>query len=74
SQFNEGADEVVIKARGRAISRAVDTAEVVRTRFLHGVMPKDIRISTEHVEGHKGDMVKVSSIEIFLTKEAAEGE
>jgi len=37
-------------------------------------MPKDIRISTEHVEGHKGDMVKVSSIEIFLTKEAAEGE
>jgi len=69
SQFNEGADEVVIKARGRAISRAVDTAEVVRTRFLHGVRPKDIRTSTEELEGHRGDMVKVSSIEIFLGEE-----
>ncbi|RLG21485.1 DNA-binding protein Alba [Methanosarcinales archaeon] len=69
SQFNEGADEVVIKARGRAISRAVDTAEVVRTRFLQGVYPKEIKIGTEELEGHKGDMVKVSSIEIFLAKE-----
>lgn len=68
SQFNEGADEVVIKARGRAISRAVDTAEVVRTRFIHGVYPEYIRTSTEELEGHKGDMVKVSSIEIFLKK------
>jgi len=32
TQFNDGSDEVVVKARGRAISRAVDTAEVVRNK------------------------------------------
>jgi len=69
SQFNEGADEVVIKARGRAISRAVDTAEVVRTSFLKAVYPRIIEINTEELEGHRGDMVKVSSIEIFLGEE-----
>ncbi len=35
TQFNtSSSDEVVIKARGRAISRAVDTAEIVRNRFV----------------------------------------
>ncbi len=33
TQFNSGATEVSIKARGRAISRAVDVAEIVRKRF-----------------------------------------
>ena len=32
--FHGGAKEVSIKARGRAISRAIDVAEVVRHRFL----------------------------------------
>jgi len=34
TQFNNGADEVLIKARGRAISRAVDVAEISRNRSL----------------------------------------
>ena len=33
TQMNGGAPEVVLKARGRAISRAVDVAEIVRNRF-----------------------------------------
>ncbi|MBU4340189.1 MAG: DNA-binding protein Alba, partial [Euryarchaeota archaeon] len=33
-EFNNGANEVIIKARGKAISRAVDAAEVSRNRFL----------------------------------------
>jgi len=38
TQFNMGgSDEVVIKARGRAISRAVDTAEIVRNKFMKKV-------------------------------------
>jgi len=32
--FNKGANEVVIKARGRLISRAVDVAEITTRRFL----------------------------------------
>lgn len=66
-QFNNGASEVVVKARGRAISRAVDVAERVRNQFLPEAQPTDIRITTEEVEGERGT-VKVSAIEITLTK------
>jgi DNA-binding protein len=68
TQFNDGAKEVIIKARGRAISRAVDTAEVVRNRFLPDVQVKGIEIGTEELQGDKGENVNVSSIEIFLEK------
>ncbi len=67
TQFNTGAGEVVIKARGRAISRAVDVAEIVRKRFLTDVDVKDIQISTETVEGSE-DKANVSAIEITLAK------
>jgi len=66
TQFSNGADEVAIKARGKAISRAVDTAEIALNRFLQGVMKKEIRISTEEIETDDG-RTNVSSIEIVLT-------
>ncbi|MGZ7096546.1 MAG: DNA-binding protein Alba, partial [Methanobacterium sp.] len=34
TQMNNGSSEVMLKARGRAISRAVDVAEIVRNKFL----------------------------------------
>jgi len=69
TQFNtSGSDEVVIKARGRAISRAVDTAEIVRNRFVKDADVKDIKISTESMTNEEGRTSNVSSIEIFLTK------
>ena len=37
TQMNGGVPEVVLKARGRAISRAVDVAEIVRNRFITDV-------------------------------------
>ena len=40
TQFNNGAEEVAIKARGKAISRAVDTAEIALNRFLDNVAKK----------------------------------
>ena len=40
TQFNNGASEVAIKARGKAISRAVDTAEIALNRFLENVAKK----------------------------------
>ena len=69
TQFNmSGPDEVVIKARGRAISRAVDTAEIVRNRFVTDADVKDIKISTESMTNEEGRTSNVSSIEIYLTK------
>ncbi len=65
TQFNNGASEVAIKARGKAISRAVDTAEISLNRFLEGVTKKDIVISTEVIDTDSGK-TNVSSIEIVL--------
>ena len=68
TQFNiSNTDEVVIKARGRAISRAVDTAEIVRNRFIKNAELKDIKIGTESVTNEEGRTSNVSSIEIILT-------
>jgi DNA-binding protein len=65
--FNNDYDELAIKARGRAISRAVDVAEITRNRFVEGVKVKDIKISTEKVTNERGE-TSVSSIEIYLVK------
>ncbi len=67
TQFNNGAGEVVIKARGRTISRAVDVAEIVRNRFLTDLKPKSIKISTEVMQSGE-ESVNVSAIEILLGK------
>ena len=65
TQFNNGADEVLIKARGRAISRAVDVAEIARNRFLTEASVKDIAISTESLSTETGE-TNVSAIEITV--------
>ena len=67
TQFNGGSDEVAIKARGRAISRAVDTAEITRNRFMTNSKIKDIKIGTEAITNEEGRTSNVSSIEITLT-------
>jgi DNA-binding protein len=66
--MNSGVTEVVLKARGRAISRAVDVAEIVRNRFISDVDVKSIDISTEEIVGNEGTSSNVSAIEIKLSK------
>ncbi len=60
-------ESVVIKARGRAISTAVDAAEVTRTRFMNELTPT-VSIGTEKMEGEGGSTRNVSFIEITLRK------
>jgi len=62
----DNANEVIIKARGRAISRAVDAAEIVRNRFVTEAVVSDIKIGTESVTNDEGRTHNVSSIEIRL--------
>ncbi|HDS59664.1 MAG TPA: DNA-binding protein Alba [Thermoplasmatales archaeon] len=66
--FNQGATQMTLKARGRAISSAVDAAEIVRHRFLKDVTVGTISINTEEVTSKEGESRNVSSIEIVLTK------
>lgn len=68
TQFNNGANEVGIKARGKVISRAVDVAEIVRNRFMPEAKVKKIDIMTEELTSEDGSKSKVSAIEITLGK------
>lgn len=65
----KNASEVVVKARGKFISRAVDIAEVSAKRFLQGnVAIKDIKVDSEEFKNTEGKTIRVSTIEITLGK------
>ncbi len=66
TQMNSGTDEVILKARGKAISRAVDVAEIVRNRFMPDTKLGSIDISTEELPTSEGSSSNVSAIEIQL--------
>jgi DNA-binding protein len=67
--FQNGSDGVVLKARGRAITRAVDAAQIIANRYVPEVSVKSIRIDTEHVRNlESGGTTGVSSMEIHLSK------
>ncbi|KYH39581.1 MAG: DNA-binding protein [Candidatus Bathyarchaeota archaeon B26-2] len=69
TSFNSGAKKVVIKARGRAISRAVDTAELLRRSFARDVEIEKIEIGTEEItRSEEQQKSNVSTIEITLVK------
>ncbi|MEZ0394648.1 MAG: DNA-binding protein Alba [Desulfurococcaceae archaeon] len=65
--INQGVKEVYIKARGRAIGKAVDTVEIIRNRFLPGkVDVADIKIGSQTVTNPQGRQSRVSTIEIKI--------
>ena len=64
--LNKG-EECTVKARGRAISHAVDVCEILKNRFLKGTVYKEIRISTEQLKSEDGRENNVSSMEIVLS-------
>ena len=70
TQFNAGAREVIVKARGKAISRAVDTTEIALNRFLQDVDKNSVTTCTEMVDTENGK-TNVSSIEIILVSRSS---
>ncbi len=65
----KNAPEVIVKARGKFISRAVDVAEVAVKRFLVGQIDyKDIKVNSEEFENKEGKQVRVSTVDITLVK------
>jgi len=70
TQLNKNnAQEIVLKARGRAISRCVDTAEVLRRRFMADQLElKKISTDTEKITTKDGGQTNVSSMEIILAR------
>ena len=70
TSFHGGAKEVSVKARGRAINRAIDVVEVVRRRFLPDVKVISIGIGTDQISSQDegSGLTNVSTIEIILKR------
>ncbi|MEM2913057.1 MAG: DNA-binding protein Alba [Candidatus Bathyarchaeia archaeon] len=66
--FNSGAKRVVVKARGRSISRAVDVVELLRRAFLKDLNIEKIEIGTQEMSSPDRPKTNVSTIEISLVK------
>ncbi len=63
------AKEVIVKARGKFVSRAVDIAEIAAKRFLeHQIEVKGVSINSEEFKNKEGKQVRVSTIEVTLAK------
>ncbi len=66
TQFNDGQDVVHVKARGKAVSTAVDVAEMVRNRFIEDATVDDVDIGTDTIETDDGEEMNLSSIRIDI--------
>lgn len=67
TQFGDGQNKVLIKARGKSISKAVDIAQIVKNKFVKDIKVSDIAIGTEKISS-EGRELNVSTIEITLIK------
>jgi DNA-binding protein len=66
--FNSGADEVMVRARGQAITKAVDTVLMLRGSFIKDLEIEDIAIGSEEVTRLDGTRGSISTIEILLAR------
>ncbi len=68
--FNvSNAEQIVLKARGRAISTTVDVAEITRRQFLKDVEIDKIEIGSEDIQVKEENRTRtVSTIEITLKR------
>ena len=65
----QGAHEVILKARGKFITRCVDVAEVATKRFLTDqIRVADVHLGSEAFKSKEGKDIRVSTIEILLKR------
>ena len=64
-----GANKVIVRSRGKFISRAVDVAEIVNGRFLtDSVEISNVEIGSEDFKNKEGRQIRVSTIDIHIDK------
>ena len=64
--FNTGVPEVLVRARGQSITKAIDTVEMLRRAFFKNVQVRSVDIGTEDVTRDDGSTASLSIIEIIL--------
>ena len=67
--FNSGKSELMIRARGRSIPKAVDTVEMLKHSFFKGLFVKSVEIGSEDIRSYNGRGISISIIEIIIAKE-----
>jgi len=69
TQFHNNSKEVIIKARGQSITKAVDAVEIARNKFINNIVVKNIEIKTEELKTESGSR-NISAIAITIEKSA----
>ena len=65
----QGANEVLLKGRGKFITRCVDVAEVACKRFLTDqIEVAEVKLDSEGFKNQEGRDIRVSTIEISLKR------
>lgn len=64
--FNSGNGEVMVRARGQTIEKAIDTVQMLKRGFLKNVLVKSIQLGSEDVTRFDGTRGNISTIEITL--------
>ena len=72
--FNSGNGEVMVRARGQTIEKAIDTVQMLRHSFLKNVVVKTITLGSEDVTRYDGTRGNISTIEITLSQGEEEDE
>jgi len=72
--FNSGNGEVMVRARGQTIEKAIDTVQMLRRGFIKDAIVKHIQLGSEDVTRFDGTRGNISTIEITLTRGAKEEE
>ena len=65
--FNAGTEIVRLKARGKHITKAVDTINMLRSVFLKDLVVKKVEIGTDKHMSDDGRELSVSTIEIRIS-------
>jgi DNA-binding protein Alba len=67
TEFQNGAREVIIKAWGRDINRALDVVQITKNRFLPNLQVKDIKLGIKQIkDGQNNRASNVITIEIVI--------
>jgi archaea-specific DNA-binding protein len=64
--LNNGVADVMVRARGQSITKAVETVEMLRRAFLRNIKIYSVDIGTEEVKRDDGSTASLSMIEIIL--------
>ena len=70
--FNSGNGDVMVRARGQAIEKAIDTVQMLRRGFLKDLVIRKINLGSEDVTRFDGSRGNISIIEIILSREEEE--